>query len=262
MPRIGVGLGLGLFQGSSFDASYQAVLDYATSLGYTLPSSAQQVKQNKLIVDLKAGGVWNKLDTLRVYATDGSSNFALIDWKRLSLCTAVNSPTFTTNQGFTSNGTSSYLDVNFTPSINSVNASQNNLSIGFWEYSTTSGTTGVLCGIDDSIRDILVTQRQTSSDGRLRMNDSVTLLIPASNYSSGFVLGQRINTTREFYSPNGTLTTDTLVSNATATLSIRDLNFGSTYSLTPISLGFLGASFSSTQVTNFRTAVTNYITSL
>lgn len=144
MPRIGVGLGLGLFQGSSFDASYQAVLNYATSLGYTLPSSAQQVKQNKLLVDLKSGGIWSKLDTFRVYATDGSASFALIDWKRLALCTAVNSPTFTTNQGYSFNGTSSYIDSNFNP--NTVVGANNykilNASLGCWL--TVAGTTATV----------------------------------------------------------------------------------------------------------------------
>jgi hypothetical protein len=65
------------------DADYQAVLDYATTQGYTLPSASQQLLQNQLVVDLKAGGIWSKLDTFAVFATDGDSDFALIDWKRL-----------------------------------------------------------------------------------------------------------------------------------------------------------------------------------
>ena len=129
MPRIGIGLGLGLFQGGSFDADYSAVLNYATSLGYTLPRSGQQVKQNKLLIDLKTAGIWNKLDSFRVYATDGSSSYALIDWKRLVLCTAVNSPTFTTNVGYRGNATSSYINSNFTPSTNGVNYTLNSGSI-------------------------------------------------------------------------------------------------------------------------------------
>lgn len=137
MPRIGIGIGLGLFQGSTFDASYQAVLNYATSLGYTLPSSAQQVKQNKLIVDLKAGGVWNKLDTFAVFANDGGSNFGLIDWKRLTLYTAFNSPTFTTNEGFTGNGTSAYIDTNFNPATQGVNYTLNNASRYYYHFSGT-----------------------------------------------------------------------------------------------------------------------------
>jgi hypothetical protein len=108
------------------DADYQAVLDYATTQGYTLPSASQQLLQNQLLVDLKNGGIWAKLDTLAVFATDGDEDFALIDWKRLSQFTAVNSPTFTTNVGFSGNGTSAYVDTNFNPSTSGVNYTLNN----------------------------------------------------------------------------------------------------------------------------------------
>jgi hypothetical protein len=106
-------LGAGQGQNSSFDADYQAVLNYATTQGYTLPSASQQIIQNNLVLSLKAGGIWNKLDTFANFATDGDVNFALIDWKRLTQYTAVNSPTLTINEGFNGNGISSYVDTNF-----------------------------------------------------------------------------------------------------------------------------------------------------
>jgi len=46
--------GIGIFIGQrfgGFDADYQAVLNYATTQGYSLPSASQQTKQNKLLVD-------------------------------------------------------------------------------------------------------------------------------------------------------------------------------------------------------------------
>jgi hypothetical protein len=129
MRAIGIGIPFIRRRGGGFDADYQAVLNYAVTLSYTLPSAGQQVLQNQLMLDLKSAGVWNKLDSFRVYATDGSSDFALIDWKRLITCTAVNSPTFTTNAGYKGNGTSSYIDSNFTPSTNGVNYTLNSASI-------------------------------------------------------------------------------------------------------------------------------------
>jgi hypothetical protein len=96
-----------------FDSDYQAILDYATLQGYTLPSESQRLKQNQLVIDLKNAGVWSKLDTFANFATDGDVNFALIDWKRLTQYTAVNSPTRTINEGFNGNGISSYVDTNF-----------------------------------------------------------------------------------------------------------------------------------------------------
>jgi hypothetical protein len=116
----------------AFDTDYQAVLNYATSQSYTLPSASQQILQNQLVLDLKAGGIWSKLDTFGVFATDGSSDFALIDWKRLSQYTAVNSPTFTANQGFQGNGTSSYINTNFNPATQGVNFANDNAGISLY----------------------------------------------------------------------------------------------------------------------------------
>jgi hypothetical protein len=118
--------------GGAFDADYQAVLNYATTQGYTLPSAGQQILQNQLVLDLKAGGIWSKLDTFGVWATDGDSDFALIDWKRLTQYTAVNSPTFTTNVGFQGNGTSSYIDSNYNASTSGVNYTLSNYSFGWY----------------------------------------------------------------------------------------------------------------------------------
>jgi hypothetical protein len=125
---------------SAFDADYQAVLDYATTQGYTLPSESQQLLQNQLVVDLKDGGIWSKLDTFAVFATDGDSDFALIDWIRLTDYTAVNSPTFTTDEGFTGNGTSSYVDTNFNPSTSGVNYTLDDASRYFFPHAFVSTT--------------------------------------------------------------------------------------------------------------------------
>ena len=115
--------------GIPYDADYQAILDYATTNNYTLPSDEQKLLQNQLLIDLKDAGVWDKLDTFANFATNGSSQFALIDWKRLIQYQAVSNPTFTTNEGFTGNGTSSYIDTNFIPSTNGVNYKLNDEEI-------------------------------------------------------------------------------------------------------------------------------------
>jgi len=108
--------GLTLLLKDAFDSDYQAVLDFATSEGITLPSANQQILQNQLVLDLKSNGIWSDLDAFGVLATDGDSDFALIDWIRLITMTANSSPTFQTNLGYTGNGTSSFIDTLFSVS--------------------------------------------------------------------------------------------------------------------------------------------------
>lgn len=115
--RIGIGLDVWNTRGVPFSAQYQAVLTEATAQGYTLPSPAQQAKQNTLMDTLINSGVFAKLDLILVFANDGSKEFACINWKNPSGTKAslVASPTFTVNAGFTGNGTSSYINTNYNP---------------------------------------------------------------------------------------------------------------------------------------------------
>lgn len=154
--------------GFAYDADYQAILDYATTNNYTLPSDEQKLKQNQLLIDLKYAGVWNKLDTFANFATDGSTQFALIDWKRLVQYNASTGPTFTTNEGFTGNGTSSYIDTNFNPATSGSNYTLNNASRYLYMYmaSGTSSLDGVTAaGFNNMTRNSTANQRINSTVG-------------------------------------------------------------------------------------------------
>jgi len=127
--------------GFAYEDEYQAILDRATTLGYTLPSDAVKLKQNTLLTSLKSTGVWAKLDVFYVFAQDGGSAFATLNWKNPAANQAgiASSPTFTSNQGFTGNGTSSYIDTNFNPLTQGAQYTQNDASRYFFTHAI-SGT--------------------------------------------------------------------------------------------------------------------------
>lgn len=244
-----------------YDADYQSILDYATTQGYTFPSAGQQIKQNKLLVDLKAAGIWSKLDTFAVFATDGSSDFALIDWKRLMQYTAVNSPTFTTNIGFQGNGTSSYIDLNYTSTTNWVNASQNNTSVFAYNFSDVFPSTQILIGSLNT-SSLVMDPRNSSNIAGIRIYNNPTVATANSN-GSGFFLGSRISSSTVNFYRNGSL----LISNTSSTsLSITTptycLRLGNTYTLARPSILGIGASISAGENTNLNNAISTYISSL
>jgi hypothetical protein len=105
------------------------VIAQANTSGYTLPSYEQRQKHNYAHRQLHDSDVWDDLDVLWILAQDGGENYARINHKSPStfLCTLVNSPTFTTNEGFKSNGTTSYVDTNWAPS-DGVNFTQDDAS--------------------------------------------------------------------------------------------------------------------------------------
>jgi hypothetical protein len=224
--------------GVAFDADYQAVLDYATTQGYTLPSAGQQILQNQLVVDLKAGSVWSKLDTFAVFATDGNIDFALIDWKRLTQYTAVNSPTFTTNQGFQGNGTSSYIDTNFNPSTSGVNYIQNNAARYFFPHAFSGtgrmdGTTSV--GQNAIGRQSITSQRINCGNNNLATAFDYTAVIDSKS------IHRTSSTSVDLY--NGTVGT-TGVQTSAAILNSNQfvLRSGTGYGAHTVSAYAMGAS--------------------
>lgn len=137
---------------NAFHPFYKAVLDRAVSLGYTLPSYPQQIKQNRMVTEFVRLNIWTKYDLLYIFATDGDSNFSTINWKTPASyqCSPVNSPTFTTNQGWAGNGTSSYLNTTWDPFNNRVNWQQYDCSFGGYVNTVSSANTSAQFGANDA----------------------------------------------------------------------------------------------------------------
>jgi len=258
-------LGVGQGQVSSFDADYQAVLDRATTLGYDLPTLAQQNLQNQLLIDLKAAGVWAKLDVFYNFAFSpsvGGVDFATLNWKAPTLyqCTLINSITFNTNQGFTGNGIDMYIDTNF-QLANGVNYTLNNASRCVY-INTTSGN-GVYDGNSLAVTNTFKTGVSTAQ----RINQAVLGVSPAFTYtnSGGINAFKSIHRTTDSLITlfNGTsfdTRTQTSVSPIAAANHLL-LRSTTSYAAHTISMFSAGASLVS-ENTAFATAYYNYINSI
>jgi len=264
--------------GTSFDADYQAILDYATTQGYTLPSSGQQVLQNQLVVDLKDAGVWSKLDLFYVFATDGDSDFASINWKDPNNheITEFNSPTFTTNQGWSTDGTSSYLNTNYNFSTDSNNYTQNDAGVfvGFSEMDTSNYSGDAFFGtlITSRFTTVRVDQNSLNSANRLWINQSTQSDSMFNSKGDNHIyFGNRtsssdINSRTTQLSTN---TTDTQTATQTSTaltndtLALLGWSSGFMNSLHKMSIFGLSSNLSSTEMDDICTAwYTNYFTNL
>ena len=127
---------------SSLDPATQALLDQATTDGYTAPTGTYLTALDAYIVYLKAQGIWDLLDVLYLPSSGGDSDFACYNLKdptQFNL-TKVNSPTYTIGEGFTGNGTTSYLDTNWNPSTNGVNYTLNDAGTSIYTRSIVDNT--------------------------------------------------------------------------------------------------------------------------
>lgn len=116
----------------SYDAATQALINQAAIDGYTAASGSVLGALDALIIQLKADGIWALLDVLYIMATNGDSDFACYNLKDPTQynLTKVNSPLFTSLQGFKGDGVSAYLDTNFILASNGINYTLNSASVG------------------------------------------------------------------------------------------------------------------------------------
>ena len=251
--------------GGGFDTDYQAVLDQASSLGYTAPSASQQTLQNTLVTDLKTAGIWDKLDLFYCFATDGDSDYATLNWKTPASfqTTKVNSPTFTTNQGYQGDGSSSYLNTNFNPTTHSTASSQNSIGAGGYHFQKPTSTYDNIIGIDDGTNDLLIATKFTTEQAFFRVNDSGAFR-PSFVTSAGFYGVSRSAVNRiDAILPDGTTDSSTNASSTglpNANLAILSWS-GPIKSNAIISVAYYGGDLTN-EHSDFKTAVDNYIAGL
>lgn len=98
----------------------------------TPPTNARKSLIDALIGDLKAAGVWTKLDALYIFAAADEQS-ALLNWKSTSYnLTKVSSPVFTVDRGFQGDGVDDVLTTGFNPATAGGNFAQNSAHLGVW----------------------------------------------------------------------------------------------------------------------------------
>jgi len=244
---------------SAYDADYQAVLDRASSLGYTAPSPAQQTLQNTLVEDLKTAGVWSKLDAFYLFATDGDSDYATLNFVAPSSfqATKTNSPTFTANEGFTGDGVSAYLDTNLNASTDTTNYTQNDASFGgyVWDFQQNPlGSTSALIAL----------RRPDSANNSNKIQSGTPTTNPVPSTTTGLVGLSRPNSTTHYgLDASGSVNT----SGVSTSTSLPNANFtilrrSSAYSSGKIGLFWAGAHLTSAEWSDYVDAVDTYIAAL
>ena len=115
-------------EAAGYGTEYQAVYDAYD----TKPDAADAAIDNTMIAGWVSDGVWSKIDGIWIFANHIIGADSLRNWKDPSgtLATAYNSPAFDQWEGWTGNGSNAYIDLNWIPSVNGVNYTQNSASMG------------------------------------------------------------------------------------------------------------------------------------
>jgi hypothetical protein len=225
---------------------------------------------NELIAGMKVDGNWTKLDRLAILATEQQAQAKVyLNSPSSTAISEVNSPTFTAKRGFTGNGSSSYLNANYTPS-SGTKLLQDDACAGVYCRTNSLATVTDLGSISASptIRLYLQIRRTNTTDdwwisGMNANTDNSGVKITNTN-SAGFHTIVRTVSTEFTSQRNGSsLGTSTVTSNGrpSVTMYICALNNNGTaagFSARQIAAALMGAG--SINQSNLNTRITNYMT--
>ena len=244
------------------EPEYQEIIDYATLQGYTLPSDVQQRQQNRLLAAMKTSGMWDKQDVFYNFATNGDENFALINWKApgTNNATNVNSSTFTPNEGFTGNGTSSYINTNYNASTEGVNYVLDDASLTAWVNLGVSGKFAV--GTTAGARNWI--QIAPSNNNMFSVNSGASTNFTGGNISTlgnGMRSAHRTSSTNNTYFVDETAYPRTQTSGSIANSDYFVNRVSSLYGANQVSMVAFGSSYV-TEYPAFYEAWLNYFNNL
>ena len=268
MPRIGVGLGLGLRRASAvggFDADAQAFFDRVTTAGGTLTTTEKNAT-NQLVLDMKSAGIWSAMKA--VYPMVGASASACAQNLKSSSFTGTFSSGWTfASTGVTPNGTSAFMNSNFIPNSN---FTSNNSSFGVYirNNSVDGGVTLGTNGVDSLSRLYMFIKFTSGGACQFNHNSSSPLNSAVIVDSRGLITSNRIAIAEQKIYRNGSVvSTATLTEMAFSTVPIYiGANNGNgtanNFSNRQLAFSYIGDGLSDTQSSNLYNSVQAFQTTL
>lgn len=245
----------------SLDSATTALVARMTST----PNCARQNVINNLIVSLKTAGVWAKLDALYLFAAH-DSQAALLNWTSASYnATLTNSPTFATDRGFTGNGSNAYITTNFNPTTAvSPKFIQNSAHISTW--SRTAGTSSAYdFGGDNASSRVRGLIRSASNNSSYQLNSFTLSSTTGGIVTDGtgqFLINRDTSTNQTWYRNGSSVASATAGATSVLSETFVFLRNASSYSSRELAFGSIGSSLTSTEITDFYTALQTYMTAV
>lgn len=265
--KLGLGLSLGT---QSSGVSYEAEATAYFAAMSVAPDDTRKGHLNTLIASLKTAGVWAKLDWLCIHAAHDEQAGRVNAVDPTEVATAVNSPTFTTDRGFTGNGSSSYLNSGWNPTSGTHVFAQNSANIGVW------GGTDVVATGQTELGNIYARLNSAYDATRISVATQNTgaLVTPGGTPTSiGHLMGSRTGASALQYYKNGSaygsaLTTASIaVPNSPMLICAYNTNTGglagpSQYTTRRIQATHWGAALDGTEAAALYNALSTYMTAV
>lgn len=234
------------------------------------PDDTRKALLNTLINTLISGGVWAKLDWLTIMAAHDAQAARINAKTPAEVATVVNSPTFTTDRGYTGDGATSYLNTGVNPSTAiSPNYVQNSCHMGVWIG------TNVQSGSQNDLGNVYAMMNSRNNPNALRYTPQLSGVI-VSTYAATTSIGHSMwrRTTSLLHAayrdgvevhtgsnaslavPNSSILL--CASNSSTTGTITPVN----YSARRVQAAHWGAQLSAGEITTLYNALATYMTAV
>ena len=251
----------------SYDADARALFTRMDAAGAPT-TAARKVLINDLIVGMKADGDWAELDVLHVYAAHAAAA-APLNWiGNTSTATPAAAPTFTADQGYDLNGSTQYINTNYTPSSDAVNYTQNSAVMGGYlrTYDTDTGLRCILGG-NDATQAILLQRNATTGNISIRVNCLDLTSLSSAVFTQQLYSIKRTVSTECKYWIGGTeqTTAETRASIGLPTISVKvgcNDNSGSRVNFLDGQVMLFYAGSGSVSISNFLARINTFLTAI
>ena len=249
---------------ASFDADAVAFFNRVTTAGGSL-SNTEKTAVNQLVLDLKANSLWTPMKA--IYPMVGASAAACAQNLKSSSFTGTFTATGWTfaSTGATPNGTSAYMDTNFIPSSHLGDDSTHGSLYLNTNDAPISGDPVDFGSFNGGAQAFTLVQSSTSGT-TLGSRNLGTNITTTQSTRAGFVITSKTSATVTTIYKNGVNLTSGNSGGTLPTISsyLGGLNLGSLYGPTNNRIAFhsLGDSLTSTQASNFYTAVQLFQTTI
>ena len=263
MPNTNINRKIVLAQRRLYDISS---IEYFAALA-TQPTVARKAIINTLVVELKRIGAWSLIDRLWLFAseTQQAATISLVNPLSTAI-TEVNSPAWVADQGYTSDGLTSYLDTNFNPSTQALKYTLNDAYFGV--YNRTNVAENTNHGHFDATNATLMVDRSATDTATARINQTVvaSTISVANTDSRGLISVRRSSSSDIAIFRNGsslgtgTVTSNGIPNNNMYFLARNAAGTPGTFSTKQHSIAFVSSS--GVPVVSFYNAIQTYMTAL
>jgi hypothetical protein len=266
MPMLIGSSGIVRAYGGSYTFTNSEASDVVAQMA-TPPSEGRKALIDNLVGEIKATSAWTVMTRLHVCAAH-TEQAGLLDWKNPGTGPAVNtnSMTFTTDSGFTSNGTTSFLALGVAYDSGSLTQDDSHVA-GKIIGTLADGTSAQVLGrADANCRHSLTITRAGAAYNVLpRLATSAAISGgDAGSPAHYYIATRRASTTCEVYVDGSTLSspTDASVAVGTGNAQVAQSNTAFSASTVTHQVAHFGTQLSDAQAAALATAFTNYFAGL